>query len=243
MRRVAFVFTIGLISFGTGFGGPPAHALDLHKIITDETPAEQCDRLATDPFAGFGPAEWGRPFSRIDHFRALPACTKAHEAQPDEQRFELGIALATVAGKTPQSAKPLLEELIAKDNTSAMLILAYISPEDEAAGLMRRAADAGSANAMMLYGMSLMTGKGVTEDPVEGVRMMRRAAEAGSTRAMLILANYYDQGSHGLGFDPEEGTRLITAAVAAGDPAAKTILADRQAKAQAKAEAGGTTPQ
>ena len=126
-------------------------------------------------------------------------------------------------------AKPLLNALIAKDNTSAMLVLAYISPEQEAATLFRRAAEMETANAMMLYGMTLMTGKGVPKDTLEGVSMMRRAAEAGSTRAMLILANYYNQGVYGVGHNPGEGTRLITKAPDLGDPAAKNILANLRA--------------
>ena len=43
---------------------------------------------------------------------------------------------------------------VTKGNTSAMLALAYISPEAEAVELMHKAAERGDANAMMLYGVT-----------------------------------------------------------------------------------------
>ena len=194
--------------------------------------------LVTDPFAGFDPDEWSHPFSRVDYYRALSPCTKALDAHPQEQRFALAVAMANVAGKKPDAAKPLLKELIAKDNASAMLVLAYISPEAEAAKLMEKAADTGNANAMMLYGMTLMTGKGVPKDTLAGVRLVRRAADAGSTRAMLLMANFYNQGVHGVGLDHGEATDLIIEAAHLGDPSAKALLINLQ-----RGGTSGTTPQ
>jgi TPR repeat protein len=238
MRRVTAVLAASL-SFALCFwGSANAAPLNLDDVVEDESPEQLCERVAADPFEGFGPEEWSHPFTRVDFYRALPACTEALKAHPDEQRFALGVALANVAGKKQDAAKPLLEDLIAKGNTSAMLVLAYISPESEAATLMKQAADAGNPNAMMLWGMTLITGKGVPKDTLEGVRLMRQAAEAGSTRAMLILANFYNQGVYGVGLNPREATSLITEAAEKGDPAAKNVLANLQAAGE-----GGGTPQ
>ena len=44
-----------------------AAPMDLDTIIVDETPEQLCDRLASDPFAGFGPVE-----CTIDFYRAGP---------------------------------------------------------------------------------------------------------------------------------------------------------------------------
>ncbi len=233
MRRVIAVFanslSLSLSAWAGAFAAPP------NAAVEGVTPEALCDRVAADPFAGFGPDEWSHPFSRVDYYRALPACTEALEAHPQEQRFALGVAMANVAGKKLDAAKPQLKELIAKDNTSAMLVLAYISPDPEAAKLMEQAADTGNANAMMLYGMTLMTGKGVPKDTLAGVRLVRRAADAGSTRAMLLMANFYNQGAYGVGLNQGEATDLIIEAARLGDPAARNLLVDLQK--------GGTTPQ
>jgi len=97
MRRVVFVSAIALILCASAFGRANATPQTTDEIITDETPEAACDRLAGDPFAGFGPDEWSQPFSHVDFYRALPACTEALEAHPDEQRFALGAAMAQVA--------------------------------------------------------------------------------------------------------------------------------------------------
>lgn len=199
--------------------------IDLETIIEGETPAQLCDRLAGDPFAGFGPDAWSQPFAHMDYFRAGPACIEAMKANPNEPRFALGAGLAHIAAQQNALAKQLLEPLAAANNASAMLALAFISPEDEAVQWMRKAADAGSAPGMILFGMSELSGKGTPKDQVDGLRRIRRAAEAGSTRAMLILANFYNEGALGVGYNPAEAKRLIAEAAKVGDPRAKEMLA------------------
>jgi FimV-like protein len=201
-----------------------AAPLNLDDVVPNEPPEQLCDRLAANPFSGFGPDEWGKPFQTIDSYRAIPACSEAIKSHPDERRFKLELALAYIAGDKKDEAKTLLDELIAEDNTSAMLALAYISSDSEAANLMHRAAERGDPNAMMLYGMAQLTGKGVPKNEIDGIRMIRRAVEAGSTRAMLILGHFYKEGSYGIGFNPEEAKRLISEAARRGDPAAQNIL-------------------
>jgi TPR repeat protein len=210
----------------SAFAHPAAaeEPLDLDHVLPDQPPDQLCDRLAADPFAGFGPDEWGKPFQDIDSYRAIPACSDAVKAHADEPRFELELALAYIAGDKPGMAKPLLDALTAHGNTSAMLALAYISPPRDAAELMRKAAEAGDPNAMMLFGMSQLTGKGVPKSETDGVRTVRKAADAGSTRAMMILAHFYNEGAFGVGFDPEEAKRLIEKAAERGDPTAKAML-------------------
>ena len=110
-------------------------------MVPDEPPEQLCDRLAANPFSGFGPDEWGKPFQAIDPYRAIPACSDAIKSHPEERRFKLELALAYIAGDKKDEAKTLLDELITEDNTSAMLALAYISSDSEAADLMHRAAE------------------------------------------------------------------------------------------------------
>ena len=83
-----------------------AAPMDLDTIIVDETPEQLCDRLASDPFAGFGPEEWAQPFRTIVFYRAGPTCAQAMKKHPDEPRFALGTALASIAATgttTPES--------------------------------------------------------------------------------------------------------------------------------------------
>ena len=238
MRRVTAVLAASLSLTLCFWESAKTAPVNLNDVVKDEPPGQLCERVAADPFEGFGPEEWSHPFSRVDFYRALPACTEALKAHPDEQRFALGLAMANVVGKKQDAAEPLLEDLIAKGNTSAMLVLAYISPEPEAAKLMQQAAETGAPNAMMLYGMTLITGKGVPKNTLDGVRMVRRAADKGSTRAMLVMANFYTEGAYGVGRNPREAAELIAKAAQLGDPAAKNVLANLQA-----AEKGGATPQ
>ncbi|MCJ7598938.1 MAG: hypothetical protein MUO41_10015 [Methyloceanibacter sp.] len=105
-----------------------AAPMDLDTIIVDETPEQLCDRLAYDPFAGFGPVEWAQPFHTIDFYRARPACAQAMKKHPDEPRFALGTALASIAGKRNGRREAACASR-RQNNTSAILALAYISPE------------------------------------------------------------------------------------------------------------------
>ncbi|HEX5033558.1 MAG TPA: tetratricopeptide repeat protein [bacterium] len=213
--------SLALLQPAVGLAAAP---LNLDEVMPEEPPEQACDRLAANPFMGFGPDEWGKPFQSIDPYRAIPACSEAMKLHPDERRYMLQLALADIAGDKKEQAKPLLDELIAQGNTSAMLALAFISPEVEAAELMLKAANAGDPNAMMLFAMAQLTGKGVAKNEIDGIRMLRRAAESGSTRAMLILGHFYKDGSYGIGFNQEEAIRLIAQAAKRGDPAAANIL-------------------
>jgi TPR repeat protein len=212
-----------------------AEPLNLDTIVVDETQEQLCDRLAVDPFSGFGPEQWAKPFASIDAYRAVPACVKAMKAHPGEDRYVLGAALAFIAGEKNDAAKILLERLIAEGNVSAMLALAYISPDTEAADLMRRAAEAGSPQGMILFGMTQLTGKGTDKNPMDGVRMIRRAY-AGSTRAMLILANFFNSSAYGVGFNPDEARNLVAKAASLGDPSAKDMLASLATAGKEKTE-------
>ena len=203
-----------------------AEPLDLDIIKTDETPEQLCDRLVGDPFVGFGPLEWARPFASIDAYRAVPACVKAMRAHPGARGYTFKAGLAFLAAQKNEAGKKLLDRLTGENDPSALLALAYIAPEGEAVELMRRASEQGSPTATMLFGMARLTGKGAPRDEIEGVRLVRQAADSGSTRAMLILANLHNEGAYGVGYAPEEAKRLVAEAAARGDPRAKNLLAD-----------------
>jgi hypothetical protein len=57
MRCVLAAFVVaGLLSLQPS-GGLAEEALDLNKVIENETPEQLCPRVAPDPFSGFGPDE------------------------------------------------------------------------------------------------------------------------------------------------------------------------------------------
>lgn len=201
----------------------------------DAVVKEACHKLVADPFEGIGPEEWSRPFQGIDPFRAIPVCGEALKRHPEDKGLMLDLALAYLAGRKNEEATPLLDRLVSQGNSSAMLALAYISSKVGAATLMRRAAEAGNASGLMLYGMAQMSGNGVSKDVNAGIRTMRKAAEAGSTRAMLVLANFYYKGEYGVGYDRLEAKRLITEAAERGDPSAKAALSHLELNAAAEA--------
>jgi TPR repeat protein len=209
---------------------PPAVA---DEAKDDAALVKACDTLVADPFAGGGPREWSSPFQTIDSFQAIPICNEALKRRPQDQGLALKTALAYVAGRKNEAAKPLLDRLVAENNASAMLALAFISRASAATDLMRKAAEAGNPSGKVLYGMAQLTGQGVPKNEIAGVRILREAAEAGSTRAMLILANFYYEGDFGIGYDPEEAKRLVTEAASRGDPSAKEALSHLELNAEA----------
>ena len=183
-------------------------------------------KLAADPFAGSGPREWSTPFQTIDAFQAIPVCKEALRRHPDGARIKLATALAYIAGRNNDEAKPLLDQLVAANNSEAMLALAFISKGAEATELMRKAGEGGNASGLMLYGIAQPFGQGVPKGETGGLSSLRRAAEAGSNRAMLVLANFYFKGDYGVGYNPGEAKRLLTQAADRGDPSAKEALAN-----------------
>ncbi len=222
MRRVSSAVSalLSLAVLGAGIGA----AIAAEPSKDDAALKSACEKLVTNPFEGSGPQEWSRPFQGIDPFRAMPVCSEALKRFPDDATLKLDLALAYLAGRKNEEATKLLDGLVSQGDSNAMLALAYISSKVGAITLMRRAAEAGNASGLMLYGMAQMSGNGTEKDVEGGVKSLRRAADAGSTRAMLILANFYYKGEYGLGFDPDEAKRLVTEAMNRGDPSAREAL-------------------
>ena len=163
MRRVTAALGIcSLLVILPALAAEPPSAADgaaLHKA---------CLKLAADPFAGSGPREWSTPFQTIDSFQAIPVCKEALRRQPDDARLKLATAFAYIAGRKNDEAKPLLDQLVAQNNSDAMLALAFISKGAEATELMRKAGEGGNASGLMLFGMAQLFGQGVPKDETGG---------------------------------------------------------------------------
>jgi TPR repeat protein len=112
----------------------------------------------------------------IDAFQAIPVCKEALRRHPDDSRLKLATAFAYIASRKNDQAKPLLDQLVAANNSDAMLALAFISKGAEATELMRKAGEGGNASGLMLYGMAQLFGQGVPKDETGGLSSLRRAA-------------------------------------------------------------------
>ena len=206
-------------------------------------PVDICDRLAADPFAGSGPKNWDKPFQGIDADRAIPACKEAMRLHPGEPRYRLQTAVAYLAAQEKKDAEPLLKGLAAEGDAAAMVLLANISGDKESLELIRRAAGLNNTPALILLAFAHLSGDGVQQDVIEGVRLLTRAADLGNTEAMVVLAGVYFEGQFGVPPDPAEGRRLIFEAATRGNPSAIEVLARiEQAQAAASARASSSAP-
>jgi TPR repeat protein len=112
----------------------------------------------------------------------------------------------------------------------ANLALAYEKGEGTAADAgkfftwIRKAAEAGDAQAMMNLALAYDAGKGTRQDAGKFLDWTRRAAEAGEPRAMFNLAMAYWSGT-GLEADPARYYEWTRKAAGAGDTRAKFNLA------------------
>jgi TPR repeat protein len=214
MRGLALILCLPLLL-------PAARA----AVAETANPPEVCDRLAADPFAGFGPRNWDKPFQGIDADRAIAACEEAMRLHPGEARYRLQTAVAYLAAQDKDRARPLLERLAAEGDAAAMVLLANISGDKESLELIRRAAGLNNTAAMILLAFAHLSGDGLPQDVIEGLRLLTRAADLGNTEAMVVLAGVYFEGQFGVPPDPAEGRRLIFEAATLGNPSAIDVLA------------------
>ncbi len=202
-----------------------------------------CDRLAADPFEGFGPRSWDRPFQDIDAEKAVPACEAAMRQKPGDARYRLQMAVAYLAAREREKARPLLQGLAAENNAQAMVLLADISTDKESVALIEKAAALNNTAALIFLAFAQLTGDGVKQNVREGVKLLSHASDLGNTEAMIILAGVYFEGQFGVPPDAAEGRRLITRAAELGNPSARDVLsAIKRAQDAATGRTGPATP-
>jgi TPR repeat protein len=142
-----------------------ANATVGQKYATTDDPAAMCDRLAGNPFDPCKQAP-GVPFDEINAKNAVPACRAAVEAAPDEPRFRYQLARA----------------------------LYRADERDEAAALLRTAADQGYPIAQKDLGQLSEAGGGVAKDAAEALRLYSLAAESGYALAFSEVGRLHWDG-------------------------------------------------
>lgn len=114
--------------------------------------------------------------------------------------------------RDPDNKKELLEELIRKGCTEAMVLLGTMLTDGEeeersrAPELFRKAAEAGDNMGMRNMGYSYALGLGVERDKSKAVEWYRRAAVAGNAKAQCNLGVMYEHGN-GVEEDQEEAVK------------------------------------
>ena len=68
-------------------------------------------------------------------------------------------------------------------------------------------ADADDPSCMALWGLALLDGTGTEKQEVQGVAVIFAAAAMGSKSAAVYVAEWYEEGSHGLPTDRQQAKR------------------------------------
>ena len=166
------------------------------KYATADDPVAVCDRLAGDPFDPRKRAP-GVLFDAIDAEKAVPACRAAVEAAPDEPRFRYQLGRALNRG----------------------------GKREEAAALIRAAAEEGYPAAQNDLGHLYENGRGVAKDEAEALRLYRLAAESGHALAFSNVGRFYWAGI-AVGADRAQARQWFERGAGQGDPFSHSRLAE-----------------
>lgn len=196
----------------------------LAKGVSEETPAlarsgDVAAMLKLATFYSDGPQSLRDQASTVSWSR------RAAEAGAAGGAFNLALAYDDGAGigADKAAAERWYRTAAAQNHVSAMvnlgaLLLAKVAGTDtasvaEASGLVRRAADAGSVDAIFDMGHLSENGIGQAKDMNEALRWYRLGAEKKDARAMLRLGLLYADGIGGVPRDEAEGARWLVRGV------------------------------
>lgn len=188
------------------------------KIIVD------CDDLAAHPGNEENPeGVKGVSYDAIDGSKALPACIKAVEAFPENQRMRYQLARAKQASGQGRDAIRDLTELAdegyvaAINNLGATYQLGIGVRRDNAKALAwyEKAADKDFVPSMAILGWMYHAGVGTEKDDAKAVEWYEKAAEGGSGSAMHNLGHLYNRGS-GVPINPEKAAEWFHRSAEAG---------------------------
>jgi TPR repeat protein len=147
-------------------------------------------------------------------------------------KFEYALALGNGTGVTAEPARALkmLEELDAANQLDATVYLGRLYrygwwgvAKDDVRGtaLMRKASEAGSVYASVLYASALIQGAGVAADAPRGTAMLKELSERGNVEAQLEYARFLTFGLSGVPKDEAAGTALYRKVADLGDATAQ----------------------
>ena len=197
------------------------------------------------PAAGSKPAQTAKPAApapdpayaayQLGHYRtALDLAVERANKQGDPVSMVLAGELLSQGYGVRQdaaAAQKWYEAAAAKGNPDALFTLASIlmtsssvTNKDEAVGMFRKAAEAGSSRAAYNLGLIYLQGQVAPREPAIAADWFRRAADEDQPDALYALATLYRDGN-GVPKDPIEAARLLQRASELGNPVATTELA------------------
>ncbi len=182
---------------------PPAALAQQPAAVSD---AYLCDQEAGEEFDNDRPA--GNPFvapGKMVPDRALAACQKALDADPDNRHLMYNLAEAHRWAATADDevkAQALLYQAAQKGSASAMYAFGIIYSRGEGAAAndalakqwFEAGANAGSAEAMAWMGVFAAMGRGGPVDPASALAWNQKAAAKGVNYAMCALGTIYYSG-------------------------------------------------
>jgi serine/threonine protein kinase len=119
-----------------------------------------------------------------------PVASRAEKIAPID-KYDGSITAPPLEVKPDPKAKPVPASFRAEEFYHAALAKRGEGKPEDAAALLREAADLGDANAMEELGESYRTGEGLSKDGLEATRWFLRAATAGNSSAMVSLGALY----------------------------------------------------
>lgn len=182
---------------------------------------QECDRLAAGRHDTDRPRSVGGvPFDRIDPARAVPACRRAVEAEPNVARLTYQLGRALSAEKDHAGALRYNRKAAELGSAAALnsIGVAYEfgngvgKDEGQAAAHYHKAAELGNADALNNLGVMYWNGRGVARDDEEAVRLYRKAADLDHAAALNNLG-FANQIGRGTAQNDEEAIRLYRAAI------------------------------
>lgn len=200
------------------------------------TPSEPSDALLRlgDYYSdgGAGPVDYVRA---LDYYRQAAAAGRAGGT--------LRIAQMLIAGQGTEpdlsSGLAMLESLAADDYPAALVALGEIYIEgipdgldaapEKGLALLKRAADGGDANAMILWGDALFRLRGANADAAEVLAAYQRAAGLGRVDALLRIGDFWTEGAM-VPVDLGKGYAAYQKAAGTGSGSARLRMAEMLAR-------------
>ncbi len=191
---------------------------------------QECDRLAASPYDQESKGE-GVKFKNLNAEKAIAACKKAVELNPDSSRFIYQYGRALDKGKHYAKAAEWYRKAAEQGYAAAQHSLGVMyytgrgvaQDYKEAGRLYRKAAEQGFAVAQYNLGVMYENGQGVAQDSKEAVKYYRKAAEQGITAAQYNLGVMYKHGQ-GVAQDYKEAVKFYRKAAEQGDVDAQHSL-------------------
>ncbi len=203
------------------------------KPTHSATLANECDRLAADPYDKQAVAD-GVLYVDLakKSLKAIRACRKAIAGDPESPRYMFQLGRSLDADKRYDDARKHYENAAAKGYAAARGYLGYSYEYGEAAVRnfekafqeYKLAADLGYVPAMHQISYLYLAGRGTDKDPKESQHWLLEAANGGFAPSMNAIGYAYDNGN-GVPQDFAEAKRWYLKAIDAGDLTAMYNLA------------------